>query len=237
MKPIRELHQLTLREYRDVLAPSGLPSDEQIERFIPYVANAHSWYKHIPPFPPGAPFWFFLDPGAGYETRLDAAGRVSYHERTEPFGFHYNYRPTAVWRRDFGALHWHCNEGITILVGGTGELTERPYDGPTILHPEFGACRLPPEVEAAGMTYLTGAMHAYSFQCLARPFAFLRCGYPHPQSVDWPEEYGGNELRDRVVGLAVEEQMELLKVPARSQYEVMRRAIRAMCEVAFPEAG
>ena len=233
---LRDLHQLTLDEYREALAPGGSPSDEQIEEFVHYVANAHSWYKHLPAFPPGAPFWFFLDPGAGYETQLDASGIVSYHERTAARGFHYNYRPTAVWRSEFGALQWKCNQGTAFIVGGTGEFTTRPYDGPVILHPEFGPCRLPPEVEAEGFTRLTAAMHEYSFQCLLFDWIAFESDLPPPLKADWPDEYGGNELRDRIVGVEFKEQIELLKLPAHSQYERMRWTIHAVRRLVFPNA-
>lgn len=238
--PYTNLHQFTLKEYREALASEGPPTYGQIENFAHYVANAHSWYKHLPAFPPGAPFSFFLDPGAGYDTRLDGNGVVSFHARTAPRGFHYNYRTTVVWRRDFGAFNFKCNRGTSFIVGGTGEMTSRPYDGPVILHPEFGPCQLPAEIETAGSTTLTAAMHEEAILCYL-PWPLQPHDGPvehlQPLSYDCPEEYGGNAVRDEFANAKFDWRPEILEPARRSQYARMEAALRAVLELTFPEAA
>jgi hypothetical protein len=51
--------------YRKLIARLPIPTVEQTENFAAYMVGAHSWYKHLPCHPPGAPFSFFLDPNAG----------------------------------------------------------------------------------------------------------------------------------------------------------------------------
>ena len=45
--------------YIEVVASLPVPTREQTDRFGDHVANNHSWYKHLPFFPPGASFVFF----------------------------------------------------------------------------------------------------------------------------------------------------------------------------------
>lgn len=50
--------------YLDIIGQLPIPTAEQTRNFAEYVAGAHSWYKHLPVYPP-APFVFYLDPNAG----------------------------------------------------------------------------------------------------------------------------------------------------------------------------
>ena len=59
-------------EYRELVASLPLPSTDQTARFVDYVSGAHSWYKHLPLFPPGAPFVFFLDPNVWPRPRAES---------------------------------------------------------------------------------------------------------------------------------------------------------------------
>ncbi len=51
-------------DYWQLLADVPLPTRRQTVRFAAHLAEAHSWYKHLPFFPPGASFVFFLNPHA-----------------------------------------------------------------------------------------------------------------------------------------------------------------------------
>ena len=61
--------------YLDLVVSLPLPTPEQTARCAVHVAENHSWYKHLPYFPPGATFVFFLNPAAGQAVR-EAGGVV-----------------------------------------------------------------------------------------------------------------------------------------------------------------
>ena len=58
---VTKLPLLTLREYLSLISDIPLPTQQQKENFVEYVSHAHSWYKHLPMYQPGAPFYFFID--------------------------------------------------------------------------------------------------------------------------------------------------------------------------------
>lgn len=51
--------------YDEWLRSLPIPTPEQTARFADHVANNHSWYKHLPFFPPGAGFVLFPNLHAG----------------------------------------------------------------------------------------------------------------------------------------------------------------------------
>lgn len=105
-------------EYVQLVSKLPRPSAQQIESFVEYVAEAHSWYKHLPPTPPGVPFFFFTDPNAGSDLLLEPSGIAKYRERTESTPhLHYNWRPTDEYRHTFGYLQFFTPAGTWILVG------------------------------------------------------------------------------------------------------------------------
>jgi hypothetical protein len=56
---------LSLEQYLALLDGAPAPTREERANFVEYVSHAHSWYKHLPLYPPGCPFYFFLDKYAG----------------------------------------------------------------------------------------------------------------------------------------------------------------------------
>lgn len=58
---------LTLPQYRVLVRSLPQPTLVQMQQFALFVSNANSWYKHLLYLPPGEPFQFFLDPGAGMQ--------------------------------------------------------------------------------------------------------------------------------------------------------------------------
>jgi hypothetical protein len=85
--------------YRELLPHIPTPTAEQTSRFADFVARAHSWYKHLPLFPPGAPFCFFLDPHAG-EEMVVTRDRCSFRDTTQLF--HHCLVPTAEYHERYG---------------------------------------------------------------------------------------------------------------------------------------
>ena len=60
--------------YLDLVRRHPRPSDDQIAAFARFVANDHSWYKHLPKAGRGEPFFFYLDPHVHEEFVDTAAG-------------------------------------------------------------------------------------------------------------------------------------------------------------------
>src|SRR5918995_5505055 len=71
---ITKLPLLTLPEYLSLISDIPLPTQQQKENFVEYVSHAHSWYKHLPLYPPGAPFYFFIDKYAGCDRLVSEDG-------------------------------------------------------------------------------------------------------------------------------------------------------------------
>lgn len=91
-------------KYSELVAQLALPTPEQTARFADHVADNHSWYKHLPFFPPGASFVFFLNPNAGRGVR-EAGGIFSVYDLESADYFHHQSRlATAEYLSRFG--HW-----------------------------------------------------------------------------------------------------------------------------------
>jgi hypothetical protein len=60
---------MELLEYQKIIEKFSAPTIGQTEDFIDFVANDHSWYKHLPE---GRlePFIFYLDPNAGKQLEI-----------------------------------------------------------------------------------------------------------------------------------------------------------------------
>src|SRR5262245_44499308 len=116
-----ELPPLTLGEYVDLLSSVPLPTQQQKQNFVEYLSHAHSWYKHLPMYPPGAPFYFFLDKYAGCDRLVSNDGTAILKERTER-GFHYSDYPTAKYRDLFGHLAYCCGYGKKVIALSKGPM-------------------------------------------------------------------------------------------------------------------
>jgi len=53
-----------LAKVRTGLNGIPIPTLQQTEAFVEHVATHHSWYKHLPSFPPGVWFLFAGNPNA-----------------------------------------------------------------------------------------------------------------------------------------------------------------------------
>ena len=152
------MSRFSLDEYLDLLGGVPLPTDPQRDRFVDYVAHAHSWYKHLPPFPPGVPFYFFLDKYAGCDRVRLAGGQTVLEERVKR-GFHYSAIPTTEYRRRFGFLAFSCGAGTTVRLLG-GDSVVLPRDKTARVPGDDARVRgLPTEILQVGMLRLTGLIH------------------------------------------------------------------------------
>jgi hypothetical protein len=131
--------------YTELIAGLPLPTLEQTAAFADHVAENHSWYKHLPAFPPGATFVFFLNPHAGEAVeQTDTGFRTVAFEDSDYFR-HHSRLSTAQYRAAFG--HWdywvdnprNSREGEGPWLYGVGSTGREPL--PTELAHRW-SCRL-----------------------------------------------------------------------------------------------
>jgi hypothetical protein len=189
-----ELPPLTLRQYVNLLERVPLPTQQQKQTFVEYVSHAHSWYKHLPLYPPGAPFYFFIDKYAGCDRLVSRDGSAILRERTEG-GFHYSDYPTAKYRDLFGHLAYCCGYGNKVIPLSKGPMVFPRDDLAAVPGDDAQLYRLPSEVLEAGVTRLTAVIHTNSaFNPL-----WLDRWPKEPQEIDWPEESGGRLALEKIL--------------------------------------
>jgi hypothetical protein len=113
-------------DYFDLISRLPLPTPEQTVRFANHVVMDHSWYKHLPFFPPGARFAFFLQPRAGCEV-IWHEGSFSVCE-SEPGGefFLEGDMTTAEYRDQFGYWDYSIGDEEEPWIYGPGDGVREP---------------------------------------------------------------------------------------------------------------
>lgn len=185
---------LSLKQYLALLDGAPTPTPEQRENFVEYVSHAHSWYKHLPLYPPGCPFYFFLDKYAGCDRVRAPDGRAIMVERTEQ-GFHYSAIPTEEYRARFGYLAYSCDAGTTVVLASPRPIVVPRDKIAAIERDDARKVGLPPEILDAGVVQLTGVIHACS---LGMPALWVG-GWINRGHSDWPEESGGKCTRQKIL--------------------------------------
>ena len=188
-----ELPSLSLDQYIDLLSGVPLPTQEQKENFVQYVSYAHSWYKHLPLYQPGAPFYFFIDKYAGYDRLVSRDGTAILKERMER-GFHYSEYPTAEYRDLFGHLAYCCGYGKKVIPLSKGPVVIPRDDLAAVPDDDARMQRLPSEVVDAGVTRLTAIIHTHS----AIFPRWHEVGLEDYQQLQWPQESGGQITLDKI---------------------------------------
>ena len=221
------------------------------------MSQAKSWYKHLPPVTPGAPFYFFLDPCAGLDRVRLSEERAAFFERTEKTKpFHYTWMTTKEYRARFGCLSFSCEQASELfrpvsvpLTDGTevpGFLDNNPAH-PIIYTKPDQAFRIPHRVLEAGRADVTGVVHS-----LAATVWFWRGVLSAgKEELTWPEGTGGpstiERIRERchVVGddsqtsdlNAADPEIEALLRPERKRLETeMISAVRRVRHLIFEGA-
>jgi hypothetical protein len=221
----------SLSDYREYVAHLPRASDEQIDNYVRFVCTAHSWYKHLPPLPPGKPFTFFVDPYSGYDRLVQRGGGVIHQERTDQSQrFHYTWMTTKEYRSRFGHLTYESGVGSQFLVQSGGTLRE--YAELPVFSTAERAYRIPPEVGQAGTVELTAIIHPKSAKwwVWAEFFGWLGRGYPDASSRKWPSETGGDEALREILDFLhnptgcttppeFEEKFDLLLLPERQRLQ------------------
>jgi hypothetical protein len=191
---ITKLPLLTLREYLSLISDIPLPTQQQKENFVEYVSHAHSWYKHLPMYQPGAPFYFFIDKYAGYDRFLQKEGTAFLEARVTQ-GFHYSALPTAEYLAYFGHLAYSCGFGKTVVLLSDGPAAVPRDDIPAVPGDDASMYRLPTEIVEAGLTHLTGVIHSVSAQSYDLDYRIT----PEKGRIDWPEESGDRHTIDKII--------------------------------------
>ena len=192
---VRSARALDLDEYAVIARELEPPSDDQVDDFAAFVAEAHSWYKHLPLCPPGIPFRFFVNPFAGHDRIVTPDGKVSHRPRTDSTErFHYTWMTTADYRRRFASLDYEAKAGATFVLLGQDGSRVYEHDSPILFSADGQPFLVPAPVLAAGRVEITGVVHPLTSRSW---FARRITGHPHSASWHWPEETGG----DRVLAL------------------------------------
>jgi hypothetical protein len=132
--------------YQELISQIVLPTHEQTMRFVDYVINAHSWYKHLPLFPPGATFLFYFDPNAGRKLESYEGKWLMSDIEDEKECWHYNMMLTSEYREKFGCWNYWVVENHRHSNHKEGPWLYIPDCAERILLPEYvkqkSACRL-----------------------------------------------------------------------------------------------
>jgi hypothetical protein len=218
---------LSLQEYLALMRDLPLPTSEQRRNFVEYVSSAHSWYKHLPRFLPGAPFYFYMDKFAGCECVSLEDGSFAIAER-ETQGFHYSDLPTDEYLRRFGFLSYSCAEGTAVFSLTRGPMAV-PRDSVLAIPGEDGnLCCLPPPILEAGRVDLTTIIHPASVSCHFGAHSSTE----RQRKIHWPSESGGEPTLKKIVERCAE-----MEKPAYAQEEEQRWAdsIRLMKTCRTPQ--
>lgn len=189
-----------LPDYRSLARQVPRPTADQIAAFAAHVAQAKSWYKHLPFFPPGAPFHVFVDPWAGLDRVRTRDQGVIFGTRTATTPrFHYTWLTTDDYRARFGHLAFSCAEGsrlyhpIGFQIGdgpaGRGIFDNNP-DRAALVVPGYGEYQLPGEIHDGGRVDLTAVIHPHA----ASPAVCLAALRASDEASVWPAASGGPEV-------------------------------------------
>ena len=162
--------------HRDVPIPSAL----QRANFVEYITTAHSWYKHLPRYLPGAPFYLFIDRFAG------CGWQAGFFVEKKERGEHYSDVTTAEHRTRFGFLSYCPDFAAIRLLEG-----ERPEGSWDELVAELGKyaqlSAMPRPILEAGRVEITAVIHPLSH---SDHYWIPRNSQILPK-VHWPSESGG----------------------------------------------
>jgi hypothetical protein len=197
--PPREIYgfDIYLGAYRRLVNQLPRPTEDQVNQFVDYVSNAHSWYKKLPYLTKGVPFCFYLDPYAGHDIIRYEDHRVKAVKREE-HGFHYSWMATSEYLSRFGYLQYASEYRMGM---GDRDRWQGIQTIPIIVGSHEFWYRLPPEVVTAGTVLLTGIVHGNSTG--AWLLRWLESGHAQEEPY-WPEESGGKEALEQLLRLCKE---------------------------------
>ena len=140
------------------------PSLEQTYRFAWFVAEAHSWYKHLPT-ERKVPFFFYLDPCAGMNLVSTPTGERALVEITEQSSrFHYTWQTTSDYRRRFGHWNYLAQYGTSLQFASDGGTVDTAGMGAVVLDEEGNWIAVPQRLLEAGKAEVNAFVHDYMIE-------------------------------------------------------------------------
>ena len=221
----------SLAQYREFVRHLPRPSEAQIDDFVQFVSEDHSWYKKLPLLPPGERFQFFLDPLAGFTRLIQPAAGVEALERKVPGG---NWTfTTEEYRSRFG--HLACDRAAGIRLVDLGHGPHGEYGECDIFCAGDSAYRIPVEISEIGSAEVTAVIHPLT----ARVWVWYRF-LPEFAGRSWPSETGDDSTLQQIREICArarrftdeisEELDALLLAERRRLHSQMRDAIRRMLD-------
>ena len=135
------------------------PSLEQTYRFSSFVAEAHSWYKHLPA-DHTVPFYFYLDPYAGMNLVVTPTGELAMVDITDQSNrFHYTWQATADYRRRFGHWNYLARYGTSFIFASDGGSVNSAGVGAAVLDEEGNWIAVPQPLLEVGKAEVNAFMH------------------------------------------------------------------------------
>ncbi len=145
------------RSYIRTVSALPLPTAAQTARFASFVADAHSWYKHLP-LHPMTPFFFFLDPRAGND------GDGSSAEQQGLMAINHDHFEVDEYREQFGYWNHHVDADRALLKGiarlrRDGLAVDGSESGAKMQDIDGGTLVVPSGLMLAGMAKLSAFAH------------------------------------------------------------------------------
>ena len=181
---------MSLARYVASIDGVPLPTPEQRVSFAEFVSAAHSWYKHLPRFLPGAPFQFFLDRHAGCDVVIAVDGGATVVPRTSRASIIRRSRPQTTGG-SMAISPTPRAKGRTVVPFAPGAAIVLSDSRPAFDDEQAQPRGLPVEIERAGRTWLMAVVHPRS-----AAYDFWHWDVEELE-IAWPEECGLQETLRR----------------------------------------
>ncbi len=152
---------MELIEYKKLFVGLTRPSEEQTENFIDFVANNHSWYKHLTN-ERKASFFFYLDTNAG--KTLEKVTSKGFLKKVEHFKYlenkHNHYQiHYGFWQ------YFTTKYTANFIPNSNGSIRDsRPFIGLQIVDEEGKLHKLPEAIIKQGEFLMSRFLHKSAFE-------------------------------------------------------------------------
>jgi hypothetical protein len=147
--------------YLKIVRSLQRPTASQTALFATYVADAHSWYKHLPVHKM-VPFHFFIDPHAGMYFARDTKGRTTMRAIEDTEGhIHYTAQKTDDYLRRFGFWNYDAKYGTALLYRVGDQVADTRPRGPRIVNNEGKLIPVSTDVLELGRAEVNAFVHRH----------------------------------------------------------------------------
>ena len=152
---------MDLLAYKNSMQNLPMPTIGQTEKFIDFVANNHSWYKHLPE-ERLEPFIFYLDPNAGKILERIEEKEIFNNKK------HYCFKEMSSpnYQTSYGTWQYYTNcYSVNFIPNSDGSISDtRPLIGLNIINIEGEANEIPEEVINHGTFMMSRYLHKRAFE-------------------------------------------------------------------------